>query len=690
VANRLATETSPYLLQHKDNPVEWYPWGEEALARARSEDKPLLVSIGYSACHWCHVMEHESFEDPGTAEVMNELFVNIKVDREERPDLDGVFMAAVQAMTGHGGWPLNVFLTPGGVPFYGGTYFPPSDRHGIPSWTKVLRAVHDAYANRRDEVEQSAGRIADFLRRANGETPDRETLRADVFADAVANLDARFDEEWGGFGDAPKFPQASVLVALLHLWKRTGDPRAEEMLRVTLDRMAAGGIYDHVGGGFHRYAVDRVWLVPHFEKMLYDNAQLARVYLDAWRAFADPAYARVAIETLDWVVREMTGPEGQFYATLDADSEGEEGKFYVWTPEEFDAVLGADLARIATAWFGVEPGGNFEGKTILNTPRPADEVAAELGIAAGELRERVDQAISALYEAREQRVRPGRDDKAIAGWNGMMLKAFAEAGRALNRPDYLEVAERNADFILTRLRQRGRFHRSYKDGQAKVGAFLEDFANTIDGLLSLHAATLEPRWLEEALSLAGIMEASFGDPKGVGFYDTSALAEELVARPRDLQDGATPSGNAVAADVLLRIGAMTGDDALTARAAALLESLARPMAEQPLGFGRFLAALDFHLAAPQEVALAGPRDDPRMDDLLDVVFSGYRPNLLVGYASGDPELAQRVPFLADRPARGGAPTAYVCERFACMAPVTDPDALVAQLDRGTGLEWGEF
>lgn len=345
---------------------------------------------------------------------------------------------------------------------------------------------------------------------------------------------------------------------------------------------------------------------------------------------------------------------------------------------------------MAGAWFGVEPGGNFEGKTILNTPRPAAEVAGELGITVEELRRQADLAISALYDAREQRVRPGRDDKAIAAWNGMTLKAFAEAGRALNRPDYLEVATRNAEFILTRLRQRGRFHRSWKDGQAKVGAFLEDFANTVDGLLALHAATLEPRWLEEALALASIAETSFGDPKGVGFYDTSALAEELVARPRDLQDGATPSGNAVAVDVLLRIGAMTGDAALTARAAAVLESLARPMAEQPLGFGRFMAALDFHLSAPQEVALAGPRDDPRMDDLLDAVFSGYRPNLLVGFAAGDADLAARVPFLADRPARNNAPTAYVCERFACMAPVTDADALLAQLEQGSGLEWDEF
>ncbi len=688
--NRLANETSPYLLQHKDNPVDWYPWGEEALARARAEDKPLLVSIGYSACHWCHVMAHESFEDPATAEVMNDLFVNVKVDREERPDLDGVFMAAVQAMTGHGGWPLNVFLTPAGVPFYGGTYFPPTDRQGMPSWTKVLHAVSDAFTNRREEVDQSAGRIADFLRKANSQTPDREALSADIFPEIVAGLDARFDDEEGGFGGAPKFPQASVLVALLHLWKRTGDTRTEDMLRLTLDRMAAGGIYDHVGGGFHRYAVDRVWLVPHFEKMLYDNAQLALIYLDAWRAFGETAYARVAIETLDWVAREMTGPDGQFFSALDADTEGEEGAFYVWTPEQLAAALGPDLARVAGAWFGVQPGGNFEGKSILHTPRPADAVAGELGITTEELQEQANQVISALYDAREQRERPGRDDKAIASWNGMMLKAFAEAGRALGRDDYLEIAERNADFILTRLRQRGRFHRSYKDGQARVGAFLEDFANTVDGLLSLHAATLEQRWLDEALSLASIMETSFGDPAGVGFFDTSALAEELVARPRDLQDGATPSGNAVAVDVLLRIGTMTGNEALTTRAAAVLESLAAPMAEQPLAFGRFIAALDFHLAAPQELALAGPRDDPRMADMLDAVFSGYRPNLVIAYASGDPNLSASVPFLADRPARGGAPTAYVCERFACMLPVTDADALLAQLDQGEGLDWAEF
>ena len=522
--NRLANETSPYLLQHKDNPVDWYPWGPEALARAKELGRPMLVSIGYSACHWCHVMEHESFEDPEVAEEMNAKFINIKVDREERPDLDNLFMTAVQALSGQGGWPLNVFLTPSGVPFYGGTYFPPEDRSGIPAWSKIIDAVSEAYTTKRDEVEESAEQIAEFLRRSNGADPDRELLSHTLFDTVLENFAAGFDPEHGGFGRAPKFPQASLLVALLRIWHRTKSPVAEKLLTKTLTSMARGGIYDHVGGGFHRYAVDEKWLVPHFEKMLYDNAQLASIYLAAYQAFGEPLYARVATETLDWIVREMTGPQGQFYAAQDADSEGEEGRFYVWTIDDIRAATGAASPTVER-YFAVEPGGNFEGRSILQVPVAPAEVATSLGVTPEELQATIDQAISDLYSAREEREHPGRDDKSLAGWNGMALRAFAEGARILDRPDYLAVAVANAEFLLTTQRSRGRLYRTHKDGQAKVPAFLEDFANVIDGLLTLYQATLDERWLNEALDLADVMVAAFGNPNGPGLPHWPSITE---------------------------------------------------------------------------------------------------------------------------------------------------------------------
>jgi len=694
VPNRLANETSPYLLQHKDNPVDWYPWGEEALATARAEDKPILVSIGYSACHWCHVMEHESFENPAIADRMNEAFVNVKVDREERPDLDSLYMGAVQAMTGHGGWPLNVFLTPDGVPFYGGTYFPPDDRMGMPGFPKVIEAVSDAYRERRADVDANAEQLREFLERTTRATPRPGDLGPELLDQATRGLARAFDPEHGGFGGAPKFPQPAALDVLLRSWQRSGDGRAAAIVRTTLDAMAAGGIYDQIGGGFHRYAVDAIWLVPHFEKMLYDNAQLARAYLDGYRAFVDDRYRRVATETLEYVAREMTSPEGGFYATQDADSEGEEGKFYVWTPEELAAVLGPEDARIVGAYYGVTPGGNFEGKSILHTPRPADAVATELGITAARLREVVAAAKPKLYAARAERVWPGRDDKVITAWNGLMLRAFAEGSRVLDRPDFRQIAERNAGFLLATLRRPdGRLLRTFKDGRAKLDGYLEDYAFLIDGLLALYGATLDRRWLDEALALKQIMVADFADPEpeGVGFYDTGIGHEKLIARPRDLQDGATPAGNSVAADALLRLGAMTGDEDDTRRAARLLSALAEPMAEQPLGFGRFLAALDSYLAVPKEVALAGDRDDPALQALADAVWSRYEPNAILGFADpADPALGQRFPFLAERPPRDGRATAYVCERYACLPPVHEPADLLRQLAEGTGVAWQEL
>ncbi len=689
--NRLATETSPYLLQHAENPVDWYPWGDEALAKAREEDKPMLVSIGYSACHWCHVMEHESFENAEIAAKMNDLFVNIKVDREERPDLDSIYMAAVQAMTGHGGWPLNVFLTPDGTPFYGGTYFPPDDRGGMPGFPRVLDAVADAYLARRDEVDENAEQIRELLRRASKTLPEPGELSEEIERAAAEQLARTFDARNGGFGAAPKFPQPAIVEFLLRQAARADDQRAEAMARRTLDRMANGGIYDHVGGGFHRYAVDAVWLVPHFEKMLYDNAQLASAYLAAYQAYGDERYRRVAEETLDFVARELTDPSGGFLSTLDADTEGHEGRFYVWTVEEIESALAAREAEIARAWFNVEPGGNFEGRTVLATPRAAEAIAAQLGMDEQEFAEAVSRIKATLLEARDQRSRPGRDDKVIAAWNGLMLRAFADGARILHRGDFVEIAERNAAFVLENLQRDGRLLRSWKDGRAAIGGFLEDYAFFVDGLLSLYRATLNTQWLEEAIRLTDVMIADFADHDGAGFFDTAEEHQTPIARPRDLHDGATPAGNSVAADVLLRLGAMTGNADYSNRGAAILRALAGTMKDHPLAAGRYLSALDFYLGPVKEIALAGAVEDEAMQALLDTTYDRFEPNLLVGYVDTEKTtLGQRVPFLSNRPVRDGLATAYFCEHHACLPPVHEPAELLRQLVEGTGVSWREF
>ncbi len=691
MTNRLASETSPYLLQHAENPVDWYPWGEEALARAREEDKPILVSIGYSACHWCHVMEHESFENPEIAAKMNDLFINIKVDREERPDLDAIYMTAVQALTGQGGWPMNVFLTPDGTPFYGGTYFPPEDKQGMPGFPKVLEAVAEAYRERREEVDENAEQIREMLRRSAQELPQPGDLQGAIADEASEALARSFDARNGGFGSAPKFPQPAIIEYLLRQAKRANDTRAEVMARRTLDRMAAGGIYDHLGGGFARYAVDAVWLVPHFEKMLYDNAQLASAYLAGFQAYHDPRYRKVAEETLDFVAREMTGEHGGFFSTLDADTEGHEGRFYVWTPEEIDAALPPEDAALLKAWFAVTPAGNFEGTTVLSTPRSLETVATEAGVMTDELSAAIERSVPILLATRETRTRPGRDEKVITAWNGMMLRAFADGGRILQRPDFLVIARKNASFVLEHLQRDGVLLRSWKDGDARITGFLEDYALFIDGLLALYRATLESRWLEEALRLTEGMTARFASEENAGFFDAAADHATPITRSRDLHDGATPSGNAVAADVLLRLGAMSGNDAWTARASALLQALASTMREHPLAAGRYLSALSFYLGPVQELALAGDRESEGVQALLDASYGVYSPNLIVGYVDeGAPELVARLPFLQDRPARGGQATAYLCEHMACLPPVHDPEALARLLEAGTGVAWREF
>jgi uncharacterized protein len=664
--NRLARETSPYLLQHAHNPVDWYPWGDEAFARARAEDKPVLLSVGYSACHWCHVMERESFENPEIAGLMNAGFVSVKVDREERPDVDHIYMQAVQSMTGHGGWPMTVFLTPDGTPFYGGTYFPPQDRHGLPGFPRLLAAIADAWKSRRGEVEQSGRELTASLNQMERLRRASTLLTDEILFSAFQGVSAQFDEEWGGFGGAPKFPQPMIWEFVLRFWKRSRNPYAQRMVHTTLVRMARGGIYDHLGGGFARYSVDAHWMVPHFEKMLYDNAQLASLYLHAWLAFGDPECRRVCEETLDYLLRDMTDPAGGFYSAEDADSEGHEGKFYVWTPDEVHAVLGPDAER-AMAYWGVDRGPNFEGKSILygaGEPAPA---------AIAPLRAR-------LLEARARRVRPGRADKVLAGWNGLACRAFAEAGRALGRADYVAAAVKNAEFVLTQMRKDGRLLRTWKDGRAHLRAYLEDYAMVADALVDLYEATFERRWLDEARTLADDMLRLFWDESVEGFYDTGHDHERLIVRPRNLFDNAVPCGSSVAVETLLRLAELTGESVFESRASAALRPMADLLGRHPSGFGRFLCALDFQLGPRVEVALVGAAGDG-LQPLVDEVFGRFLPNRVVaGLVGGDARGAARLPLLESREAVGGKATAYVCRNFTCDLPATDRETLARQLD----------
>jgi len=655
MANRLAQETSPYLLQHRDNPVDWYPWSEEALARARELDRPILLSVGYSACHWCHVMERESFEDPEAAAYMNEHFVSVKVDREERPDVDALYMEAVQAMSGHGGWPMTVFCDPDGVPFYGGTYFPPDEGRGMPSFRMVMEAVVEAFENRRDELRRRAPETRTRLGAIGAIEPAGEAPGADLLDAAVETLREAADMERGGFGGAPKFPPASALELLLA--RGVAEP-----VERTLDAMMAGGIYDQIGGGFARYSVDADWLVPHFEKMLYDNAQLARAYLHGWQALGHERYRRVCEETLDWALREMRGPEGGFYSALDADSEGEEGRFYTWTPDEVRAALG-DSAEAAIDFYGVSDAGSFEGKSVLHLAGGATAPEPD-GLA---------EARRGLYEARAERVRPGLDDKRLTSWNALMLGALAEAGAALGRGDYLDAARRCAEFVLEDLRDtEGRLLRTYKDGEGRLNGYLEDHAFLLEALLTLYEATFEVRWFDQALALADTTIARFGDPERGGFYSTSDDHEELIARRKEIGDHPIPSGNSAAALGLLRLGALSGERAYEAQAIGVLRLFAKAAPRQPDAFAHLLRALDLQLMPTKEVALIGGD----LAELAAVVRSELRPHLVL---AGGREGSTTPPLLADRPAVEGKPTAYVCERFACQAPVTTPEHLASLL-----------
>lgn len=686
--NRLIDETSPYLLQHAHNPVDWYPWGDEALSKARTENKPIFLSIGYAACHWCHVMAHESFEDEATAQIMNERFVNIKVDREERPDLDSIYMSAVVGLTGSGGWPMSVFLTPDGKPFYGGTYFPSSPRYGMPSFRDVLNAVADAWQNRRDEIVKNSQGLIGYLQQAADfvEKVEGRALTTDTLDQALQTLERGFDRVNGGWGGAPKFPQPMTLEFLLRRYAHTGDARIRALIDHTLTAMARGGMYDQLGGGFHRYATDAHWLVPHFEKMLYDNSQLARVYLHAWQALNDPFYRRIAIEVLDYVLREMTHPAGGFYSTQDADSEGVEGKFFLWTVSDLRSILG-DEAILFSEVYGVTPRGNFAeshlppGQNILSVVKPIEDVAKANGLTPGVLDVMLAEARQKLFAAREQRVKPGRDEKVLAAWNGLMLAAFAEAARDASLGEraavYRAAAERNADFILSELRTAdGRLRRTWKDGRARLNAYLEDYAAVIEGLLELYQTTFDERWFSAARELAGVMLQHFVDPAG-GFFDTSDDHETLVTRPKDLQDNALPSGNALAATVLLKLHAFTGDDQYYKQAELMLSLLQGALAQAPTGFAQWLCALDFALTAPREIAIVGDLQSGEAQALLTVVRTGYQPNQVV--AAAPPDRPSVIPLLTDRAMIDHRATAYVCRRLVCLKPVTSPDELQTQL-----------
>ena len=664
MTNRLAQATSPYLLQHRENPVDWYPWGEEALTRARGEDRPILLSVGYSACHWCHVMAHESFEDPETAAYMNEHFVNVKVDREERPDVDALYMEAVQAISGQGGWPMTVFLDPEGVPFYGGTYFPPDESRGMPSFRMVMEAVVDAFESKRDEIEERAPQMRARLA-AIGQVEPADSPQAAMLEEAIERLHSVADRARGGFGGAPKFPPASAIELLLARGER-------EIPELTLNAMLAGGIYDQLGGGFARYSVDAAWQVPHFEKMLYDNALLARAYLHGWQQLDHERYRRICEETLDWALREMRGPEGGFYSALDADSEGEEGRFYVWTPEEIRAILtdettdDANCIKFSTQqidnlmqFYGVSEAGNFEGRNILH-------LAGGAGAGGPE---GLDEMRRALYEARAKRVWPGLDDKRLTAWNALMIAALAEAGAVLGREDYLDAARACADFVWSELRDdEGALLRTYKDGRAHLNAYLEDHAFLLEALLTLYEASFETVWFERARELADTLLARFADDERGGFFSTADDHESLIARRKEIGDHPIPSGNSAASFGLLRLTALTGERAYEQAAEGVFRLFSDPAGKHPEAFAHLLRAIDFHLSPTKEVALVG--ED--LNGLAAVVRSEFRPHLVL---AGGPTGSDTPPLLQDRPEVDAKPTAYVCEHFTCRTPVTDTKQL---------------
>jgi uncharacterized protein len=711
--NRLIHETSPYLLQHAYNPVDWYPWGEEAFAAAAEQDKPVFLSVGYSACHWCHVMEHESFEDDQIAELMNQWFINIKVDREERPDVDQIYMSAVQLMTQRGGWPMSVFLTPDKRPFYGGTYWPPSARMGMPGFVDILKKIHEIWTERRDDVASSAASLTEAVGRVSAQQWDAAALDDDVLRKAMQALLRSADRTHGGFGGAPKFPHPMDLRVLLRCWRRFDNHDALEVATHTLDHMARGGIYDHLGGGFHRYSTDARWLVPHFEKMLYDNALLVPVYLELGQAMRQRSTGfqpvrkedgdggthgleiratderlwpfTVVRQTLDYVLREMQQPEGGFYSTQDADSEGEEGKFFVWSEAEIDELLPAEDAKAFKYCYDVTAGGNWEGKTILNRPKPHEQAARVLKVDPQELDERLARCRQILFDAREQRVKPGRDDKILVAWNGWMISAMAQASQVLGKQSYAEAATRAAEFITQKMRDdQGRLLHSYKDGRARFDAYLDDYAGLIEGLCDLYQATFEVRHLETARNLADDMLARFADADHGGFFYTADDHEQLIARTKDAQDNATPSGNAQAATALLKLGRLTGNTELLEHAHRTLQSLSGILAEHPRAAGQGLLGLDALLGPTREIVLVDGAESQQTDEWIAALHDRFLPNKVLLRRTvdmQDGELPAPVTaLLSDRPPIDGQTTAYICQDTVCGPPVTSLDELLQALE----------
>ncbi len=690
--NRLIREKSPYLLQHAHNPVDWYPWGAEAFERAKAEDKPIFLSIGYSTCHWCHVMERESFENEEIARMLSEQFVPVKVDREERPDLDQVYMTAVTALSGSGGWPMTVFLTPEGKPFYGGTYYPPESRWGRPGMRELLPAIAKAWREDRQRLMESAEQLTVYLQQARAAGASETPLTAAVFDAAYRQYASQFDEVRGGFGEAPKFPRPHTLLFLLRYWDRSGEAQALAMAEATLERMASGGIHDHLGGGFHRYSVDAEWLVPHFEKMLYDQALLSRAYVEAFQATGKTAYADVARGICEYVLRDLADASGAFYAAEDADSEGVEGKFYVWTPQEIEVVLGVEEAELFCAFYGVRPGGNFAfegasvpgGVSIAHVEQPLEAFAALRQLNPAGLAQRLKADRERLLAVRSRRVRPHRDDKVLTDWNGLMISAMAFGGAALDEPRYIRAAEAAATFILSKMQLNGRLLHRYRDGEAAIDAFLDDYACFIGGLLDLYEATGNPKWLREAVRLADLMLAEFWDTENGGLFLRSLRLEPLVARTKELYDGAVPSGNSMAALGLVRLAKMTGERRFEEKAGAIFRVFGEDVGRLPMAYPYLLCALDLALGPSREIVLAGEASDPDTGALHRLVYRRFLPRrvLLLHPPSG--ETAEAVeslaPWLKDQRPLNGRATAYVCQDYACHQPTTDPRELERLLE----------
>lgn len=683
--NLLLGETSPYLLQHAYNPVEWHPWGRDALERARDLDRPIFLSIGYSACHWCHVMEHESFENAEIARRMNAYFVNIKVDREERPDLDQIYMSAVQALTRRGGWPMSVFLTPELKPFYGGTYWPPSARMGMPGFLDIVEQVHRAWVERRADVERGAAELTEAVVEMGRIGGEQSPLRPELLQNAERMLLRSADRKHGGFGGAPKFPHPMDLRVLFRCHRRFGSEDALHIARLTLDKMAAGGIYDHLGGGFHRYSTDARWLVPHFEKMLYDNALLATTYLEAYQLTGEGNYARVARETLDYVLREMTSPEGAFFSTQDADSEGVEGKFFVWSEAEIIDLLGGDDGRMFNYCYDVTAEGNWEGHNILNRVKTHAQAARMLSLSEEELEQKLAAGRSALFDARSRRIAPGRDEKILASWNGLMISAMATGASVLEDGRYAAAARQAADFVLSKMRgTSGRLMHSHKDGRSRFNAYLDDYAFLIDGLTELYQATFDAGYVDAALELAETLVAKFRDASGGGFFYTSDDHEELITRQKDAQDNATPSGNGMAATALLKLARLCGRTDLEVRAVETLDMLSGLLAQFPMAGAQSLIALDFLLGPTHEVAVVDGENSRESAEMLHEINQRFMPNkVLLRRTAGmaDEDVPQSLhTVLAGKTAHNGRATAYVCELGTCRAPTTDIETLLSTLD----------